>query len=350
MSELFCRGPFHLWLDRHDDMQPFAACRLYETLKPLLLQHSPQLQSGFCHRTPRQGLVRIEIEDQSIWPLEIIILRSPGMHLQNPHLRQSRKRLGGIQRHIRFDLSSLVGNLHATNSFWQGCIHMLLKEARMSYSVGTTHQAQWPSGKMRQHPGRYRPVVVREHLLSQSRLRIKYLVRMRQPHRSMLSVAGSFRRHRQPLLRTPVGYLALVTLLSRLRLSLLANHFRCRLVLTQPEERRLTNEIIRSPGGEPHLHHHLRLYPMHTLSYIRGHAGKRTGRAHQLLQPIAQHLMSLLCEPRSGAPRIGQLTTFVITQQQRPDTMDPTRRQCVATDHKLLLMQALHLQPVATAS
>src|SRR5215469_9521656 len=77
MSELFCRGPFHLWLDRHDDMQPFATCRLYETLKLLLLQHSPQLQSGFCHRTPRQGLVRIEIEDQSIWPLEIIISSIP---------------------------------------------------------------------------------------------------------------------------------------------------------------------------------------------------------------------------------------------------------------------------------
>jgi hypothetical protein len=98
--------------------------------------------------------------------LEIVVARTPGMQLHYAQLCQTRKRFRCIHRDVRLDLTGLpVGNINATNLFWQRRVHMLLKEARLACAVRATYQTYRPARDMRQKMVSDLPVVVRQHLL-----------------------------------------------------------------------------------------------------------------------------------------------------------------------------------------
>ena len=136
----------------------------------------------------------------------------------------------------------------------------------------------------------------------------------------------------------------------RRRRSLFPLNFARRLVLAQTLERGLTNQLIRSPGRKTNLRHQRGLHPDRSLASFSRRVLKRRASLPQLLQLIAQRPMRFLREASARASAIHQPSIFVIAQQQRAHTVAAVRGFRKASDHELLFVHALHLQPVSAAS
>src|ERR1700732_4362894 len=134
-------------------------------------------------------------------------------------------------------------------------------------------------------------------------------------------------------------------------LRLLSANLSRRLVFPKTFERRLTHKVIRGPGRKVHLSHQLGPHPQSPALCLCRHLLERACLLAKLIKLIPQNAMRLLREACPRSPCIDQFPLVVVVpKQQRTHSVAPIRRQRKAPDDKLLLMNALQLQPVAAAA
>src|SRR5277367_3062695 len=97
MGELLDGQPVVLRNDWHYNMKPLSARALEKAFQSHLFEQLTDLRRALGEPGPRYRRVRIEIDDDPVWMFQIVIARTPRMHLEHAHLCQPSQRLGSRQ-------------------------------------------------------------------------------------------------------------------------------------------------------------------------------------------------------------------------------------------------------------
>src|SRR5271168_2511526 len=142
-------------------MKPLAARALQITLQAKLLKLPADLRSALSKLRPPYRRIRIEIDDDAVRMLQVVVTRTPWVHLEHTHLSQPSQCFGARKRNVRLGLARLfIRNIDRADAWRQHMVRMLLIETRLRGALRTPHQRQRPPLNMREHVRRYGPVVV----------------------------------------------------------------------------------------------------------------------------------------------------------------------------------------------
>jgi hypothetical protein len=97
--------------------------------------------------TPSQE-ARVKIKDQTIWLLQVIDGRSPGMDFDDARLHEAHQAREVVDHNHRL----FVSGLNAADTLVQSFPGMLGEKTFCSCPGGAAHQAQRPAGDIRENP------------------------------------------------------------------------------------------------------------------------------------------------------------------------------------------------------
>ncbi len=269
------------------------------------------------------------------------------MDLEDADLDQADERRQRVDDQIFPDLALFL-DLHPSQALRRPVADMFLVEARLVRALGATHERRRAVLEVREDPLRDRFVEPSQVELGGAVRGIEDSIGVCQPHAGNNGFGGGFRRPSGPGRTRDALHLALLSRVVLRGRGALADHRVGGLVFPETLKCGVPKLAVAGPLAEAHLGHELGLHPMRA----RGAGGARGERARLLLE-ARQALLEIAEHPvvESGPDLadVHETPALVDAAEQRADADPRAFGLGVATDHDLLLLETLDLEPLWAA-
>src|SRR5690554_5399091 len=319
----------------NDDVHTLAAAGFQPAFQPQFVEYRQYQLRRLEHAFPRQVGIRVQIQREAIWSVDVTAAGAPGMEFDGAHLYRTDQRPDVVHFHVAAVLG-IQRWVEMPNIGNGQPLGMLLEECLAAHALGCTQQGYRPPSQMGHSPVRNALVKGRQFTLGGATALVDLPLRVADPDPG--DIAGNlFAPH------------DLFHLLRRQRL--LPNDLLGGLVGAQRDENRLPDHTGSRPLGKLHLAYQLRLDPGGAAGIGHG-AVDRLALLLQFLQLLMNGADPRLVETGADPARIDQLVFICImyAKQQGTESAATALGRGKADDHEFLALFTLEFDPVGAAA